>query len=105
VRIAAPTFSIVSTAAIMLTAALPAQAADGQAVYKQNCAMCHEPGLANSPKFGDKAAWEPRVATGMDALKHSVLAGKNAMPPKGGNAKLTDEEALAAMSYMVDAVK
>ncbi len=86
-------------------AATPALAADGTAVYNANCAMCHVPGLANAPKFGDKAAWAPRVATGRDALLASALKGKGAMPPKAGNPKLSDEEVGAALDHMLAAVK
>ena len=89
----------------LLTLAGAAQAADGPTVYNQNCAMCHVPGLANSPKFGDKEAWAPRIATGKDALLQSVVKGKGAMPPKAGAADLTDEEVIAALDHMVAAVK
>lgn len=95
-----------ATALITLTGlAAPALANEGLTVYNQNCAMCHVPGLANAPKFGDKAAWGPRVATGREALLKSVLAGKGAMPPKAGNPKLTDEQAAAALDHMLAAVK
>lgn len=90
----------------LLSLALPAFASeDGETVFKQNCAMCHVPGLANSPKFGDKAAWAPRLAQGRDALLHSALNGKGAMPPKAGNPKLDDDEVAAAMDYMLAAAK
>jgi cytochrome c5 len=84
---------------------LPAQAADGTTVYNQACAMCHVPGLANAPKFGDKAAWAPRIATGRDAMLASAIKGKGAMPPKAGNPKLSDEEIGAALDHMLAAVK
>jgi cytochrome c5 len=58
--------------------------------------------VAGAPKLGDKAAWAPRIATGMDSLLKSVINGKNAMPPKGGNAALTDAQVKAAVAYMVD---
>lgn len=86
-------------------ASAPARAADGAAIYNQNCAMCHNPGLANSPKLGDKAAWEPRLASGRDALLGSALKGKGVMPAKGGNPKLTDEEVAAAVDHMIGAAK
>ncbi|MDP4302027.1 c-type cytochrome [Leptothrix discophora] len=85
--------------------ALPAQAADGTAVYNANCAMCHVPGLANAPKTGDKAAWEPRLKAGRDALLASAIKGKGAMPPKAGNPKLSDEDLGAALDHMLAAVK
>ena len=96
----------VALALSSFVAAAPALAApDGAKVYNQNCAMCHNAGLAKSPKFGDKEAWEPRVATGQPALLHSVLNGKGAMPPKGGNGKLTEEEVAAALSHILAAVQ
>ncbi len=85
--------------------ATPALAADGAAVYNANCAMCHVPGLANAPKTGDKAAWEPRLKAGRDALLASAIKGKGAMPPKAGNPKLTDDELGAALDHMLAAVK
>jgi len=97
---------LITLALLSLAAATPAlAAADGAAVYNQDCAMCHAPGLANSPKFGDKAAWAPRVAIGRDALLKSALNGKGVMPPKAGNPKLSDEEVAAALDHMLAAVK
>ena len=100
--------NLVRPAALALIAALSgatAFAADGTTVYNQACAMCHVPGLANAPKFGDKAAWAPRLATGRDTLLASAIKGKGAMPPKAGNPKLTDEEVAAALDHMLAAVK
>jgi cytochrome c5 len=58
-------------------------------------------GAAGSPKLGDKAAWEARIATGNDALYASALNGKGAMPAKGGRADLSDDAVKAAVDYMV----
>ena len=79
--------------------------AEGKAVYDQTCHVCHGTGLAGSPKFGDKAAWAPRIATGMPALYNAALHGLNAMPPKGGNTALGDAQVKAAVDYMVAAAK
>jgi len=78
---------------------------DGKATYDKTCAVCHATGLAGAPKFGDKAAWAPRIATGLDTLHNSALHGKNAMPPKGGNLALTDTDVAAAVDYIVAAAK
>ena len=78
-----------------------AAAADGKAVYSQTCAACHASGVANAPKLADKAAWEPRVRAGKDLLVVSVLKGKGAMPPKGGNASLSEDDVRAAVDYIV----
>ncbi|GAB3767513.1 hypothetical protein GCM10028796_29430 [Ramlibacter monticola] len=82
-----------------------AMAADGKTVYETTCAMCHAAGVAGAPKFGDKAAWAPRIATGKAALVASVVKGKNAMPPKGGKADLTDADIAAAVDYITAAAK
>ena len=92
-------------AAVTLGAATVAMAADGKAVYDKVCVACHAAGVANAPKFGDKAAWAPRAATGKAALVASVKNGKGVMPPKAGNAALTADELSAAVDYMVGAAK
>lgn len=86
-------------------AAAPATAAGAvPALYGQVCAACHVAGVANAPKLGDKAAWAPRVAAGVDALTASAIKGKGAMPPKGGSAA-PDSEIKAVVQYMVNAAK
>ena len=78
----------------------PAAAADGKAVYDKVCFACHAQSVAGSPKIGDKAAWAPRIQTGMDSLVQSVIKGKGAMPPKAGNPSLSDAEIRAAIEFM-----
>lgn len=75
--------------------------ADGQKTYQTFCQACHNAGVANAPKLGDKAAWEPRIATGMDAMLATALKGKNAMPPKGTCMSCSDDDMKAAIEYMV----
>lgn len=89
---------------LMACVAGQAMAADGKAVYDKTCVACHASGVANAPKFGDKAAWAPRIATGNAALLASVIKGKGAMPPKAGTS-LGDEDLKAAIEYMVNAAK
>jgi cytochrome c5 len=81
------------------------QKADGKAVYDKVCFACHQTSVANSPKLGDKAAWAPRIQTGIDSLMQSVIKGKGAMPPKAGNPALTDAEIRAAVEFMVSQAK
>jgi cytochrome c5 len=78
---------------------------DAKGVYEKVCAVCHAAGIAGAPKFGDKVAWAPRIATGLDTLHTSAIKGKNAMPPKGGNFALPDADVTAAVDYMVAAAK
>jgi cytochrome c5 len=80
-------------------------AADGKAVYDKVCFACHQVSVAGSPKLGDKAAWAPRLQTGTDAMVQSVIKGKGAMPPKAGNASLSDSEIRAAVEFMASQSK
>ena len=64
----------------------PASMKAGSAVYAAQCAACHAAGVANAPKFGDAAAWAPRIKTGYDALLASALTGKGATGAPGGGA-------------------
>jgi cytochrome c5 len=76
-----------------------------KATFESVCSVCHTAGVAGAPKFADKAAWAPRIKTGLDALHASALKGKGAMPPKGGNTALSDADVKAAVDYMVAAAK
>lgn len=77
----------------------------GEALYKQACVTCHSGAIPTAPKFGDKAAWAPRIQLGIPALVKSVIAGKGAMPPKGMAANASEAEIKAAVEYMVNAAK
>jgi cytochrome c5 len=79
--------------------------ADGKKIYDTKCFTCHAASVAGAPKLGDKAAWAPRIATGMDAMMAIVVKGKGAMPPKGTCMDCSDEDLKAATQYMVDSVK
>ena len=74
----------------------------GEAVYKAQCVACHAAGVAGAPKFGDVAAWAPRIATGYDALLNSTLKGKGAMGAQGGG-DWEDPEIGRAVVYMTTA--
>jgi cytochrome c5 len=94
-----------SLLALAACGATGVMAADGKAVYDKTCVACHATGVANAPKLGDKGAWAPRAAAGKAALLASVKAGKGAMPPKAGNADLTDDDIGAAIDYLLAAAK
>ena len=76
--------------------------ASGEAVYAAQCVACHASGVAGAPKFGDTAAWAPRIATGYEALLNSVLKGKGAMGAQGGGA-YRDEELGRAVVHLANA--
>ncbi len=74
----------------------------GEAVYQGQCAACHATGAAGAPKFGDVAAWAPRIQTGFEALVQSALKGKGAMAPQGGG-DFNDLEIARGVAYMTQA--
>jgi cytochrome c5 len=76
----------------------------GRDIFLQNCAACHVNGVAQAPRIGNRAEWEPRLAAGRQSLLSSVLRGKGGMPPKGGNASISDAQATAALDYIVGRV-
>ncbi|PID49651.1 MAG: cytochrome c5 family protein [Proteobacteria bacterium] len=78
---------------------------NGETVYRSLCFSCHDMGIVGAPKLGDKEAWAPRIAAGIDTLYASSIKGKNAMPPKGGNPALTDEQVKASVDWMVEQVE
>ncbi len=78
-----------------------ADLAKGQEIYNSACVACHQAGVLNAPKLGDKADWESRLAQGMDTLVEHAINGLNAMPAKGGNPTLSDDDIRNAVAYMV----
>lgn len=78
---------------------------DGKQVFDNVCTACHSTGAAGAPKVGDKAAWGPRIATGLEMLYKSALNGKNVMPARGGHPELSDDQVKAAVDYMVSLAK
>ena len=91
---------IVTSIALLMS--VDTAAAEGKDIYNKSCALCHN---ALPPKLGDKAAWEPRLKQGNDALVAAVIKGKGTMPAKGGNAALSESDIKAAVEYMVAMLK
>jgi cytochrome c5 len=98
--------------ALAAPAAAPTAAAvdlPGDQVYQQVCTACHGAAVAGAPKTGDKAAWAPRIAQGMDVLNKHAIEGYQGkagyMPPKGGRTDLSDQSVIGAVQYMVDLAK
>ncbi len=73
----------------------------GEEIYNTSCTACHSTGAAGAPKLGDKEAWAPRIATGMDTMLEVAINGKNAMPPRGTCGNCSDDDLKKAIEYMV----
>lgn len=87
-----------------LAAAGIVRAAPDAGIYQGRCSTCHDAGIANAPRVGDKAEWTRRAAPGRDALYRSALRGvpNTAMTAKGGFTGLTDAEVRSAVDYMLE---
>lgn len=78
------------------------EARSGEDVFKGRCSACHGTGALGSPKFGDAAAWGPRIVQGFDTLLQHALHGKGNMTPQGGG-DLSDYEIARGLVYMANA--
>lgn len=74
----------------------------GEAIYNTYCNTCHTTGIADSPLFGDAAAWAPRRSKGLQALLKTAIQGVNAMPPRGLCMDCSQEELLSSIEYILD---
>jgi cytochrome c5 len=101
----APAVTAPAPAAAPAPVATVAAVDAGKAMYEKACMACHVAGVAGAPKFGDKAAWAPRIKLGVDALTASVIQGKGAMPARGAAAGASDADIKAAVQYLVNAAK
>jgi len=95
----------VVAAAAALSLPLGAQAMSAEEIVQKHCSACHQAGLGGAPKLDDKAAWAPRIATGVDAMAATVLAGKGAMPPKGTCGSCSEDDIRAAVEVMTAPLK
>ena len=91
---------LIATAILLSLNANAAQ--DPQAVYDRSCGVCHNGQIPTAPQKGDKAAWEPRLAKGMDVLVQSVTNGLTAMPPRGLCMDCTAEDYQAVIKLMTE---
>ncbi|WP_089712627.1 c-type cytochrome [Halomonas daqiaonensis] len=78
---------------------------DGEAIYNQVCMACHMTGAAGAPVRGNADQWADRMSKGMETLYNNSINGFNAMPAKGGNPSLSDDEVKAATDYLVEPVQ
>lgn len=98
------TMVLLAAGAAMANPALAEQS--GKDVFTKVCTVCHTPGLAGAPRYGNAADWVPRAANGTATLYQSALKGTpKGMPAKGGNLALSDAEVKGAVDYMLAAVK
>ncbi|MBV1920122.1 MAG: c-type cytochrome [Pseudomonadales bacterium] len=90
---------------VVVVAPVAVKAPSAKGTYDVKCFACHGTGAAGAPKLGDKEAWAPRVAQGIDTLYEHALSGFNAMPAKGACSDCSDDSIKAVVNYMVENAK
>ena len=107
--------SLLCRAAICLCAALcacdqeapaPAAAAPDARlgrIYVQTCMACHTSPGSGAPQAGDRAAWQPRLGQGIDALVRHTIDGYKGMPPLGSCMDCTEAEFEGLIRFMAGA--
>ena len=83
-----------------------ARVALGEKVFSANCKVCHDTGKAqnDAPQLAEKGEWKDRLGKGRAELYKSSIEGFTgyfAMPPRGGNPGLSDDEVRAAVDFML----
>lgn len=71
-----------------------------QRLYDQTCRSCHSVRGTGAPQAGDRAAWEPRVAQGMETLLNHTIGGYRGMPPLGSCGDCSEADFTALIRYM-----
>ena len=87
-----------------LAAVAPSVAAEnGEDIYRDKCAMCHDAGADKAPRIGVPEDWKTRFPKGRDSLLRSAIKGVpgSAMAAKGGFFQLPDAEVAQAVDYML----
>ena len=74
---------------------------DGAQVYGGLCKTCHDAGVAGAPVTGSDVMQQRLADKGLEMLVTNAINGLNAMPPRGGNPSLTDEQIQAAVAFML----
>lgn len=78
--------------------------ANGENIYHESCAVCHDEGKLGAPKIGDKQVWKPLIAQNMDVLIKNTIRGKKHLK-NGGCDRCTTGEVIEAIKYMVSQSK
>ncbi|MEX0729789.1 MAG: c-type cytochrome [Aquisalimonadaceae bacterium] len=79
------------------------EVASGSDVYQSACTACHSQGVMDAPKSGDSSAWGALLSErGLDGLVENAINGKGAMPARGGDPSLSDEEVRNAVVHMLE---
>lgn len=76
----------------------------GKERYDASCKVCHDSGLLNAPRIGNKSEWIGRQEKPLDVLYLHSIKGFNRMPAQAVNG-VSEEEVKSAVDYMLSFVK
>ena len=80
----------------------PPEEHPGLQTYMKYCASCHNAGVAEAPKLGDRDKWKWRIEKGRDVLLESTINGMPpGMPIRGLCLSCSDAELDEAIDYML----
>jgi cytochrome c5 len=83
--------------------AAPAAPKPASEVYASVCSACHNAGVAGAPRADDGDEWARRLdEKGLDTLVSHSINGFQAMPARGGNPNLSDEEVAGTVAYILE---
>lgn len=71
-----------------------------QKTFDSSCKICHGVAGSGAPLTGDAAAWQPRVAQGLDTLLDHTISGYKAMPPMGLCAHCSEDDFVVFIEHM-----
>ncbi len=71
-------------------------------LYRIGCAACHDTGIGDAPKIGDRRIWRQRRRSGgIEQLYSSAINGLNTMPARGLCVGCTDQQLRDVVDYIV----
>ena len=73
----------------------------GGEVVTRACMVCHAQGINGAPIVGDKEMWKDRLQRSYEVMVERTTNGFGAMPARGGNPDLSDEQIGQAVKYML----
>ncbi|WP_038052227.1 c-type cytochrome [Thioalkalivibrio sp. ALJ1] len=72
-------------------------------IYSNVCAACHDSGASGAPLKDDTDEWSNRLnEKGLEGLFENSINGIGAMPARGGDSSLSDEQVQDVVAFMLD---
>ena len=94
--------AMIALGAVAAFCSTTSEAQEGRATYEKTCAACHAKAVVGTPQSSDSAAWQVRLnKNGYSGLFDSAIKGKGAMPAKGGDPALSEDEVMSAVIHIL----